>query len=94
MAPIIMPRPPYLFMPEKYSNAPTSPRMMERVFEMEVMCVFSTSFRFCRKLSSDVRIWSMVWLIFANGSVEFVAARTRGVRSMIVNSGFTYFMGL
>jgi hypothetical protein len=26
--------------------------------------------------------------------VEFVAARTRGVRSMIVNSGFTYFMGL
>jgi hypothetical protein len=26
--------------------------------------------------------------------VEFVAARTRGVRNMIINSGFTYFMGL
>jgi hypothetical protein len=26
--------------------------------------------------------------------VEFVAAGTRGVRSMIINSGFTYFMGL
>jgi hypothetical protein len=26
--------------------------------------------------------------------VEFAAARTRGVRSMIINSGFTYFMGL
>jgi len=76
--------------PEKYSTAPISPMITERVLDIEEMCVLSTSLRFCRNLSMEFNKLSTICPIFAKGSVEFEAASTRTDMASASSTTFTY----